>query len=56
LSARNPFTKDGERHSATIRLHENSLEHESERGAKEEKGEIRSALEKNYAGMKGKGP
>lgn len=42
-------TKDGDRHSATIRLDRGSLEHESEKGGDEDRTELKGELQKNYA-------
>jgi hypothetical protein len=46
--------KDGETHSATIRLHRAHLEHEIPRGGDEEKRDVRGDLEKAYAGVEDK--
>jgi hypothetical protein len=43
--------KDGDHHSATIRLHRGSLDHEVPRGGDEEKRSVRGDLEKAYAGV-----
>ena len=40
-------TKDGDRHSATLRLDKGALEHQPDRD--EERTELRGNLEKNYA-------
>jgi hypothetical protein len=42
-------TPEGERHSATIRLHRGGIEHEGEEKA-EERGEIRTEIQKATAG------
>lgn len=49
-------TKDGERHSATIRLHRGALEHEPDepRDGDERRTQLRGDLEKAYAGVDGK--
>jgi len=42
-------TKDGERHSATIRLHKGAIEHEADRD--EERDNLRSEIAKNTDAM-----
>lgn len=49
--------KDGERHSATIRLHRGAVDHEpAERDNEGERGELRSELAKNVAASEAKNP
>lgn len=43
---------EGEKHSATIRMHKGAIDHEAPRGEPErDKTEIRGDLEKSYAGV-----
>ena len=46
-------TPEGERHSATLKLHRGALEHEPERGtaSDEDRAGIKGDLEKSYAGV-----
>ena len=47
-------TPEGDRHSATLRIHRAGMEHEVKRGGDEEKRDVRGDLEKAYSGVEEK--
>ncbi len=48
-------TPEGERHSATVRFHHGAADHDGEETGAEERGKLRSDLEKAHAGAAAKG-
>jgi len=47
-------TPDGDKHSATLRIHRAGMDHDAPRGGDEEKRDVRGDLEKSYAGVEEK--